>query len=122
VADVRFDPAAIEARCRAATPGPWQWAQNGLFYKRIGEAFCERLILEMREPAIRRARQEDGDFIKHARTDLPAAVARVRELEAELNAARADARVLAHAFERDTRPPSAVVARALAYPTGGDRG
>lgn len=38
------------------------------------------------------------------------------ELRRERDEARATARVLAHAYETDNRPPSDVVARALAYP------
>jgi len=36
--------------------------------------------------------------------------------ERERDQARAEARILAHAYQHDSRPPAAVVARALAYP------
>ena len=36
--------------------------------------------------------------------------------ERERDQARAEARVLAHAYQHDSRPPADVVARALAYP------
>lgn len=38
------------------------------------------------------------------------------DLRAERDNARAIARVLAHSFEHDTRPPPAMVAEALAFP------
>jgi hypothetical protein len=41
---------------------------------------------------------------------------RVRELEVQLQAARGNARVLAHAYQTDNRPPPGVVAESLAYP------
>jgi hypothetical protein len=37
-------------------------------------------------------------------------------LRRDRDQARADARVLAHAYEQDSRPPADVVKRALAYP------
>lgn len=40
----------------------------------------------------------------------------VVDLTTQRDNARADARVLAHAFESDNRPPARLVARAMAYP------
>lgn len=54
--------------------------------------------------------------------DAPAHVERLADdedmarLVRERDEARADARVLAHAYSTDNRPPADVVARALAYP------
>ena len=41
---------------------------------------------------------------------------RLDSMKAERDAARANARVLAHAYAHDTRPPSSVVADSLVYP------
>jgi hypothetical protein len=38
--------------------------------------------------------------------------------EVERDTARAYARILAHSYEHDSRPPSDVVERALAFPVG----
>lgn len=42
--------------------------------------------------------------------------AEVERLTKERNDARGNARVLAHAYEHDTRPPANIVERSLAYP------
>lgn len=44
--------------------------------------------------------------------------AEIERLRRALTNAEADARVLAHAYEHDSRPPPAVVARAMAYDAG----
>jgi hypothetical protein len=44
------------------------------------------------------------------------------EARDERDVAQATARILAHAYEHDSRPPEAVVAAALAYPIYGQRG
>ena len=56
-------------------------------------------------------------------TDQPVAkatilrlLARVRELEAARDDARYNARVLAHAWNTDNRPPISIVRASLAYP------
>jgi hypothetical protein len=41
---------------------------------------------------------------------------RASTLAFERDTSRADARILAHAYEHDSRPPADVVKRALAYP------
>jgi len=71
----------IEARANAATPGPWTCKRNhspydGFWieyqaYKRELETIADRVLTQ------------DAAFIAAARTDVPALVARVRELEAE---------------------------------------
>lgn len=45
--------------------------------------------------------------------------AKIERLRQERNEARANARVLAHAYEHDTRPPSSVVAEAMNYSKAG---
>jgi hypothetical protein len=54
-----IDLDAIEARANAATPGPWKEGSNDVYSVR------------------------NAAFIAAARTDVPALIARVRELEAE---------------------------------------
>lgn len=44
-----------------------------------------------------------------------AALARATKAEEERDAARANARILAHAYTHDTRPPASVVAESIAY-------
>jgi hypothetical protein len=71
-----IDLDAIEARCNAATKGPWEAKCSYHDYPYIvahgwelgcGEDF---------------ARMPDADFIAHARTDLPALLTEVRRLRA----------------------------------------
>lgn len=72
-----LDLAAIEARAQAATPEPWVLDHNA-----DGEAW-------LRFPAggwisAEWRWEHDAEFASHARTDVPALVARVRELTAAL--------------------------------------
>ena len=69
-----LDLAAIEARAEAATKGPWEsrdypndevWDSKGIW------------LADVRN-------EETAAFIAHAREDIPALLARVRELEAAL--------------------------------------
>lgn len=70
---------AIRKRCDAATPGPWVVATNG-----PRDVVITQPIHEMFRVAFR----EDAEFIAHARTDIPALLARVRELEAAMQRVR----------------------------------
>lgn len=81
------DLAAVERRAAAATEGPWLTyagtdgngnSTRGVTYERNQD----EAVFEDRwcGPA-------DAEFIAHARTDVPALVARVRELEAQRDAA-----------------------------------
>ena len=73
--------AAIEARCRAATPGPWMFAPLVNVDSPSGEVVgidwttCDTADLLLRDA--------DGAFIAHARTDVPDLCAEVRRLTAE---------------------------------------
>lgn len=80
-----LDIDAIEARANAATPGPWVETP----YSRSGAGTDERytaitggreVVTTDQFPCSRKP--ADATFIAHARTDIPALVARVRELEA----------------------------------------
>lgn len=122
-----IDIAAIDARCAAATPGPWFWtgykrtralrlqARDGLGsivmdFDRWGMADAQPrfrvdgLMVDAAELPMWREGGGDGRlesvahpdmvFLAHARTDLPALVARVRELEAERDALASSLRLL----------------------------
>ena len=80
------DLEAIEARASAATPGPWTspW---------IGDSTCRDAILggggevvgvTWRDGWHLAVTQADAEFIAAARTDVPALVAELRQLRAEL--------------------------------------
>jgi len=75
----------IEARANAATPGPWHGAMPACAHEHDDEV-CS---IEAPDSAVLAScvkREEDLQFILAARTDVPALIARVRELEAELDA------------------------------------
>jgi hypothetical protein len=75
----------IESRAEAATPGPWKtWAMRVLADP-VGDSNLDRawLIAHTTDPH-RGLRTFNADFIAAARADVPALVARVRALEAEV--------------------------------------
>jgi len=88
--------AAIEARTDSATPGPWEadtgtrgdcvvWGPNGRF---LMNAQAEPHWIEY--PGEKRSvsfdvDRRDAEFIAHARTDVPALLAMVREQRAKLD-------------------------------------
>jgi hypothetical protein len=95
--------AEIEARCAAASPGPWDAIrtisrpEDGAFlvYKLQGRGGWNRLmrvvtVTNPKLPAVppvdeaRITRLEDAVFCSHAREDVPALLAEVRRLRAEL--------------------------------------
>lgn len=102
--------AQIEGRARAATPGQWGTYDGGTGridiaadMRHTGHGYrCRRQIAQTVEMPIdndqshehwteeddQKQIEADGEFIAHARTDVPWLVERVRELEAELLAAR----------------------------------
>lgn len=85
---------AIEARCEAATPGPWKQSDCGydVCSKNIPSA-CDNssrmTIARCMEGDSRpyttayKGACKDAEFIAHARTDLPRLLAAYRELKAE---------------------------------------
>jgi hypothetical protein len=78
--------AAIEARLRAATPGPW-YASNTLneyapFCDIVAQDANESWICE-KYSILDGIKTEDCEFIAQGRADIPALLAHVRELEAE---------------------------------------
>lgn len=96
--DYKFDLAAIRARCEKATEGPWTVRTggthsrpnevHGIFGPQRTEDYgsgpfrtCDRIVetdCGHYEPKF-----DDAQFIAHARTDIPALLARVEELECE---------------------------------------
>jgi hypothetical protein len=74
---------AIEARCLAATAGPWvsyiegRDHTSGSSFIRTGTSDERRNDIELYG-----ASDEDQDFIAHARQDLPLLLAEVRRLRA----------------------------------------
>ena len=83
-------------RCAAATPGPWEIDHEGLVRTASPEMLDEPIVLASTYPGEEGRLQwstEDRAFISHAREDLPAALAEIERLTAELanihNAARA---------------------------------
>jgi hypothetical protein len=63
--------ATVEARAEKATPGPWTFLYTDSYTE------CERIITSDGD---RPRTEADGDFLVHARTDVPALVARCRAL------------------------------------------
>lgn len=70
-----LDP--IQAREQAATPGPWHSAD-----RIIGGGNSGRPIAEMYRYSRYHRPDVDGEFIAHARADVPALLAEVRRLRA----------------------------------------
>jgi len=100
-----LDLTPIKARCEAATEGPWKWEwADGVFSAlTLGQAddVCGygHVLTSERCPACIDAgtpdehpctlpKQEDSDFIAHAREDIPYLLAEVTRLEAENAALR----------------------------------
>ena len=89
-----IDLDAIEARANAATPGPWTY-HDGCGYVEVPPCGAiefkpgwERSVHFLARVHNNHVEGEDGlgfdgAFIASARTDVPALIARVRELEAE---------------------------------------
>jgi hypothetical protein len=79
----------IEARANAATPGPWGFSRDEKRYLLdettdvVGEVAPGSTGAAITVFAVATGALEDADFIASARTDVPALIARVRELEAE---------------------------------------
>lgn len=66
--------AAIAARAKAATEGPWHWREFEKSLRRAGYEDNEQTDL-------------NASFIAHARTDIPRLLAYIEELEKKLRAA-----------------------------------
>ena len=82
-----FNLPAAKKRCEEATPGPWVDTSTLDEVRPIasvaGDSYCEICYdPEMDD------RENDRAFIAHARTDLPAAIARIEWQEKRLDEAR----------------------------------
>lgn len=84
-----FDRAAARARCQAATPGPWYFGAGDRTYGRAFDLDEELLFVaadDAREVPVAVVTEHlmdgmDAVFIAHARTDLPAALDALDEIE-----------------------------------------
>ncbi|HSM93430.1 MAG TPA: hypothetical protein VLT47_11140 [Anaeromyxobacteraceae bacterium] len=115
------DVAAIEARCKAATPGPWIARPEDT--ESQGEAWHgEYRVFFPDGEDTNVLYMSDAAFIAHARTDVPALLAEVASLRARLDTAereRDEARLNALAaieetcitYERETRWHATLVRR-----------
>ena len=112
--------AAIEARSNAATEGPWAVDELGNV-EDVPELDLHRFDIMPQTIARTELRKEDGEFIAHARTDVPALLALVREQRAALaliaNQVNA-AEMLCRMNERDPALASVPAAAIRAVLTG----
>ncbi|NUS14539.1 MAG: hypothetical protein HOY69_24595 [Streptomyces sp.] len=76
-----LDLDAIQARCDAATPGPWHVEDDKRDLNRW--VTDKSGYLEINFGYLNNGTQADARFVAHARTDVEQLTARVRELEAE---------------------------------------
>jgi hypothetical protein len=87
----KLDLKAIRQRANAATPGPWVWRDDDM----IGavDPACPCAYASHEGPIIQTDSGvygpciADREFIAHARTDIPALLTRVAQLEALVKAA-----------------------------------
>jgi cell division protein FtsB len=82
--DQPLDLDAIQARCDTATPGPW-WNDGHEIYQgeHVGIPAMSTWIGETCTVSLPDYGDANGAFLANARQDVPALLARVRELEAE---------------------------------------
>lgn len=71
------DLAAIEARVRATTPGPWRSVIEG----RDQDSGSSFIMTEGEDIYLSGASDADQDFIAHARQDVPRLLAEIRRLK-----------------------------------------
>jgi hypothetical protein len=80
---------AIQARCNAASPGPWEsfiegrdhW--SGDDFIRVGDDGADMYVSRDGPGTIRPASAQDLDFIASARQDVPRLLAEVRRLRSQ---------------------------------------
>jgi hypothetical protein len=65
---------AIRARCEAATPGPWELTKDGRYEDH------DECRINLPNDTIELCSYENGEFIAHARTDVPDLLAEVEQL------------------------------------------
>jgi len=99
-----LDLDAIEARAKAATPGPWNYEHDTELEKgcRCGsclEPIDGRMIVESRKHDM--VAVADARFIAHAREDVPALIAELRRLREENARLKAFAEAVVENFDCD---------------------
>jgi hypothetical protein len=90
-----IDLQAIEAREKAATPGPWRkWlpTEHSWFAVCGKRGLLESTVIAWLERWVEGRDSKDAEFIAHARTDIPTLIAEVRRLEKEQYEDRVTAR------------------------------
>ena len=92
-----LDLDAIEARVRAATDGPWCRAHHGTWEV---EAAPNQLIADF--GTVDKA-AEDAAFAAHARQDIPALIAEIRCLSAEVARWQADCLAIGEKYDAEDR-------------------
>ncbi len=89
----------IEARCEAASEGPWELSKDQYGRASVKDAcgwtLADMATLSPNGPRFRAA--QDAALIAHARTDVPALIARVKELEGLNERLKQEAQ--SHAYE-----------------------
>ena len=99
---MRPDIEAIKARCEAATDGPWytnkyggigagEFALNPIVIKGDENPFGGFWPFQGCRDLSPKEQRANFDFVKNARTDLPACLAYIAELEADLKAVGVEA-------------------------------
>ena len=99
-----LDLDAIEARANAATKGPWAWQANDKGYPQQIVGNDDGLVLVAETFTGPEHFPAEAEFIAHARTDVPALIAALREAQIKLNALRGQAEMPLLSWE-----PSSVV-------------
>jgi hypothetical protein len=77
-----IDLDAIKARAEVATPGPWE--EDGSEIYVVGSRAWVAESCHLAEYGVTAHGDLDAEFIAHARTDVPALVAEVERLRADL--------------------------------------
>ena len=87
--EMNLDLDAIEARAKAATPGPWVVDKDAFGIGVIAES---QIGIPDNDPegvyiadCYKKSAEVHAEFIAHAREDIPALIAEVRRLEGELH-------------------------------------
>ncbi len=81
--------AEMQARCDAATPGPWIYDEFQLTIDIDLDPLPENTVAQIDEL---RDHAPDGEFIAHARTDLPQVLADNERLRAEVERLKVELR------------------------------
>lgn len=141
-----IDLAAIEARCNAATPGPWRvgYATGRCTLPHVhGVGDCDYRVSWWDDEELHNITRDapvgaphgdavkvcgnysvesggvvyecDAAFIAHARTDIPALLARVRELEAALDEMTAHRNAIIQSLELAIATERAVWSTAIEF-------